>query len=80
MEVEEDIRPPFRVICIDSGIKPKDVDDSEWVSENNEYIVTDIFRDLVTGDVAYKILDKSPDPYRGFRSDRFYVTTVFSVN
>lgn len=78
--VDEEIRPPFRVVCIDSDIKPDDVENSEWVSENNEYIVTEVFRNLVTGDIAYKLMDKNPDPYKGFRSDRFCKLTVFSVN
>jgi hypothetical protein len=76
----EVISVPFRAICINNAMKPKDVDDNEWIEDNNEYIVTEIYRDLDSGDIAYKLLDKDPKPYKGYRSDRFYRLTVFSVN
>jgi hypothetical protein len=72
---------PFRVLCVDNGDKPMVLTDEEWINKNEEYIVTDIFKDLITDNVSFKLLDKNPDPYKGYRADRFMIAvTGFSVN
>ncbi len=74
------LHEPFRVICIDDKNKPPQVDDDEWVVEKEEYIVTDVFKDLLSGKFSYKILDKNPEPFKGYVSDRFGVISNHSVN
>jgi hypothetical protein len=71
---------PFRVVCIDNSNKPLGIDDTEWLNKQEEYIVTDVFKHLITNQLCFKLLDKNPHPYKGFTADRFRGGMLHSVN
>jgi len=74
------IHPPFRVIVIDDDSKKPEIEDSEWIKYGDEEIVTDVFSDLISGEQSYKLLNKNPEPYKGYLASRFQVSTIHSVN
>lgn len=75
------VKNPFRVICIDNSNKPENIDNEQWIENDTEYIVTDMFRDLISDEISFKLLDKEPEPFKGYVSSRFkMVEDTFSVN
>jgi hypothetical protein len=71
---------PFRVLCIDNDDKPLQIDQDEWVEEREEYIVTEVFKEHITKELCYKLMDMNPDPYDGFLSSRFVIINSHSAN
>ena len=71
---------PFRVICIDTEDKPWNIDIEQWPEENTEYIVTGLFKDIVSGETSFVLLDMDPEPYKGYKANRFAISNSFSVN
>ena len=74
------LQPPFIVVCIDSDNKKPEIDNNQWLKEGHEEIVTSVFKDLISGETSYKLLDKNPEPYKGYLSSRFKISIVNSVN
>jgi hypothetical protein len=72
-------KQPFLVICINDADKPLSIPSEEWILEGNSYIVTEVFKDLFTNDLSFKLLDKNPEPYKGYNSKRFGILP-FSAN
>ena len=35
---------------------------------------------LISGEQSYKLLNKNPEPYKGYLASRFQVSTIHSVN
>lgn len=79
-KLNQTILSPFRVLCIDDGDKPSDIEDSEWVVAGKEEIVVNIYSDLLGGEEAYQLLGKNPLPYRGYTKKRFVIVNNHSVN
>lgn len=85
-DLNQTIPQPFKVICIsDEGLDDR-IEDSERVVKGNEYIVTNVFSDLIGGEDAFKLLDKDPHPFRGYGNKRFaphkgeYIPSLISIN
>ena len=81
--MEEDIATleyPFRVICVNDTDKPWNIEQEQWVEHNNEYIVTGIFKDLISNELSFKLLDLNPEPRKGFLANRFTARNTHGVN
>ena len=84
--LNQTIKHPFKVICVDDSVKPDNIDDDQWIKEGEEYIVTNKFSNILGDNEAFTLLDKNPEPYRGYGTYRFqivkgnYVCNAFSVN
>ena len=74
------IKHPFRVVCIDDKDMPWDFPKEQWLQRNTEYIVTGFFKDLISGENSFTLLDHQPEPYQGYKANRFAIMTTFSVN
>jgi len=80
-EIKKKSHNPFRVVCIDNANKPLIIDDDDWVNEKEEYIVTGMFKHLISGELCFRLLDVNlPEPYKGLTAKRFAVVNSFSVN
>ena len=79
-KLNKTIDNPFRVICIDDeNINPQ-IEIDQRITKGEEYIVTNIFVDLVDGSKSYKLLGLEPIPFKGYHSNRFRVSNIVSVN
>ena len=80
-ELNQVLDKPFRVICIDASNIDDKIDIDQRVVEGREYIVTNIFTNLVgEGENAFKLLGNEPYPYRGYGAHRFKIVNLHSVN
>ncbi len=79
-KLKQTIDMPFRVWCRDNSNKPSEVDEEEWINEKEEYVVTNVFTDLIEGNKAFVLLGKNPEPFKGYGSHRFVIKSIHSVN
>ena len=77
---------PFKVLCVDDSNLDHRIAPSELIERDTEYIVTNIYTDLISGEEAFVLLDKDPYPHKGFRVSRFkpeqngYIPSLTSIN
>lgn len=81
-KLNQTIEEPFRVVCIDASNLDDKIDASERLVEGYEYIVTNVFSNILgDGNEAYKLLDINPEPFKGYGTYRFrIILTKHSVN
>ena len=76
-----DISLPLFAQCIDDSDKPLQVADEDWVEEGDIYIVTNVHKDLISGEHCFKLYGMSPGAgFDTYKADRFHIGVNFSVN
>jgi hypothetical protein len=71
-ELNQTIKHPFKVICVDAASISDKIDDDQLIQEGHEYIVTNIFTNLIgDGGDSFKLLGIDPEPFKGYGAYRF---------